>query len=219
MDSGSRQIDRGRVLILHSNLMNKLQDFMISRVRVKLLKLFFTQSEEMFYVREITRKTKEEINAVRRELDRMIGVGLLKSEQRGNRLYYLLNTRYVFFQELRQMVIKATGLGKKVRQLRRKLGTVDFVMFSGKFVQRKPPTQGEVDILVIGDVVLADLSDLIKEEEQIVGREINYAVFSRDEFEFRKQRRDPFIMDVLYGTRIMVIGDEDEFAERKSPLG
>ncbi len=192
---------------------------MISRVRVKLLKLFFTQSEDMFYVREITRKTKEEINAVRRELDRMIGVGLLKSEQRGNRLYYLLNTRYVFFQELRQMVVKATGLGKKIRQLRRKLGTIDFVMFSGKFVRRKQASQGEVDILVIGDIVMAELTDIIKEEEQIVGREINYAVFSRDEFEFRKQRRDPFIMDVLYGTRVMVIGDEDEFAERKSPLG
>lgn len=192
---------------------------MISRVRVKLLQLFFTQAEEMYYVREITRKVKEEINAVRRELDRMVSVGLIKSEQRGNRLYYLLNTRYVFFQELRQMVVKSSGIGKKIRQLRRKLGTVDFVMFSGKFVRRKLPVQGEVDILVIGEVVLAELTDLIKEEEQIIGREINYAVFSRDEFEFRKQRRDPFIMDVLYGTRVMVIGDEDEFAERKSPLG
>lgn len=198
--------------------MNKLQDFMISRVRVKLLELFFTQNEEMFYVREITRKTKEEINAVRRELDRMVGVGLLKSEQRGNRLYYLLNKRYVFFQELQQMVVKSSGLGKKIRQLRRKLGTVDFVMFSGKFVRRKPASQGDVDILVIGDIVLAELNELIKEEEQLFGREVNYAVFSRDEFEFRKQRRDPFIMDVLYGSRVMVIGDEDEFAERKPQI-
>jgi hypothetical protein len=72
--------------------------------------------------------------------------------------------------------------------------------------------------LIIGDVVLAEVSDLIKEEEKIIGREINYAVFPREEFEFRKQRRDPFIMDVLYGTRIMVVGDEDEFAERKLPM-
>lgn len=197
--------------------MNKLQDIVISRVRVKVFELFFTQAEEMFYVREITRRTKEEINAVRRELDRLVGAGLLKSEERGNRLYYSLNKRYVFYQELQQIVVKSSGIGKKIRQLRKKLGTIDFVMFSGKFVRRKPPTQGEVDMLVIGDVVLAEISDLIKEEEKSIGREINYAVFSRDEFEFRKQRRDPFIMDVLYGTRIMVIGDEDEFAERKLP--
>lgn len=198
--------------------MNSLQDFIISQARVKMLELFFTNVEEMFYVREITRRTKEEINAVRRELDRMISVGLLKSEERGNRLYYSLNPKYVFFQELQQMVVKNTGLGLKLRKLRRKLGTVSFIMFSGKFVRRKPVAQGEVDILVIGDVVLAELDALVKEEEQVLGREINYAVFSDDEFAFRKQRRDPFIMDVLYGTRIMVAGDEDEFVERKQQM-
>jgi DNA-binding transcriptional ArsR family regulator len=195
--------------------MASLQDFMISRVRVKMLELFYTHQDEMFYVREITRSIKEEINAVRRELDRMLGAGILKSEQRGNRLYYFLNKRYAFFQELQQMVIKSSGLAKKMRRMTRKLGTVTFIMFSGKFVSRKKPRQGEVDILVVGDILLTELSLLIKEEEQRIGREINYAVFTDQEFEFRKTRRDPFIMDVLYGSRVMVVGNEDEFVERK----
>ena len=198
--------------------MNSLQDIIVSGARVKMLELFFSNPDEMFYVREITRKTKEEINAVRRELDRLLGVGLLKSEERGNRLYYTLNHRYVFFQELQQIVIKNTGLGLKLRKLRRKLGTVAFVMFSGSFVRKKPVAQGDVDLLVIGDIVLAELDALIKEEEKQLGREINYAVFSEEEFTFRKQRRDPFIMDVLYGTRVMVLGDEDSFVERKQPM-
>jgi DNA-binding transcriptional ArsR family regulator len=197
--------------------MNSLQDFMISRTRVAMMELFFTKPTEMYYVREITRATKEEINAVRRELDRMVNYGLLKSEQRGNRLYYYLNTKYVYFQELQQMVVKSTGLGKKIRKLRSKLGTVDFVMFSGKFVRGLRPRQDEVDMLVIGDVVLPELQVLIKEEEATLGRELNYAVFSKEEFEFRKTRRDPFIMDILFGTRVMVIGDEDSFVERQVP--
>lgn len=197
--------------------MSQLQDFMISRVRVKLLKLFFTNSEEMYYVREITRATKEEINAVRRELDKMVGYGLLKSEQRGNRLYYSVNKRYLYFPELQQMVVKSTGLGKKIRQLRRKLGTLDFVMFSGRFVRRLSPRQDEVDVLIIGDVVLPELEALIKEEEASLGREIRVTVFDKNEFDFRKTRRDPFVMDVLYGSRVMVIGSEDEFVERQIP--
>ena len=197
--------------------MQSLQDLIISRTRGKVLELFLTKPDEMYYVREITRKTKEEINAVRRELDRLLGVGLLKSEERGNRLYYSVNDRYVFFQELQQIIVKDSGLGKKVRKLRKKLGTIEFVMFSGKFVRRKPVMQGEVDVLVIGDVVLQELEVLIKEEQVEMGREINYAVFSLDEFEFRKQRRDPFIMDVLYGSRVMVIGSEDEFVDKKPP--
>lgn len=195
--------------------MNSLQDFMISRVRVKMMELFFTHIDEMYYVREITREVKEEINAVRRELDRMLEYGLLKSEQRGNRLYYFLNKRYVFFQEIQEMVAKTTGLGKKMRKFRRKLGTVSFIMFSGRYIKGQPPRNGEVDLLVIGDIVLPELQVLIKEEEERLEREINYAVFNDDEFEFRKTRRDPFIMDVLYASRVMVIGSEDDFVERK----
>lgn len=172
---------------------------------------------EMYYVREITRATKEEINAVRRELDRMLGYGLLKSEARGNRLYYYLNAKYVYFQELQQMVAKSMGLGRKLRKLQRKLGTINFVMFSAKFVQGKRPRQDEVDMLIIGEVVLPELQVLIKEEEERLQREINYAVFSDEEFKFRKTRRDPFIMDILFGSRVMVIGSEDEFVERQIP--
>lgn len=197
--------------------MNTLQDLMISRVRVKMLELFLTNQKELYYVRDISRQIKEEINAVRRELERLSMTGLLKSEQRGNRLYYYLNNKYIFFQELERMIAKTTGLGKKLRKLQNKLGTVEFVMFSSRFVQGLPPAQGQLDILLVGDIVLQDLSDLIKAEETARGREINYTVFSKDEFEFRKQRRDPFIMDVLFGSRVMVLGSEDEFVERKTP--
>lgn len=196
--------------------MAELTDFMISRVRVKMLSLFFTNADEMYYVREITRNIKEEINAVRRELDRMLGAGILKSEQRGNRLYYFLNKKYLYYQELHQMVVKSTGLGKKIRRLRRKLGQLEFVMFSGRFTRGlKPATQDEVEVLIIGDVVLPELQALMKEEEKRLGREVNYAVFDSEEFAFRKTRRDPFVMDILYSTRIMVIGNEDEFAHRQ----
>jgi len=90
-------------------------------------------------------------------------------------------------------------------------------MFSGRFVRGLIPRQGEIDMLVIGDVVLPELELIVKYEEKNLGREINYAIFSDDEFEFRKTRRDPFVMDVLYGSRIMVVGNEDDFVERNLP--
>ena len=33
---------------------------------------------------------------------------------------------------------------------------------------------------------------------------------TEEEFSFRKQRRDPFVLSVLAGSRLMVIGDEEE---------
>jgi len=197
--------------------MSDLQDIVISKTRVKMLELFFTNSEEMYYVREISRRTKEQVNAVRRELERLLGTGLLKSEERGNRLYYYLNKRYPYYQELNQIVAKSTGLGKKIRRFRRKLGKLEFVMFSGKYTSGILPAKDEVDMLFVGDVVLSELKEIIKIEEEQLGREINYAVFSLEEFEFRKTRRDPFVLDILYGSRVMLIGSEIEFTNRQIP--
>jgi len=195
--------------------MAELQDFMISRVRVKMMKLFFSNPDEMYYVREITREINEEINAVRRELERMLGSSLLKSEERGNRLYYFLNKDYLYYQELIQLVAKSTGLGKKIRKKRRALGKLDFVMFSGKFIRGQIPGQNEVDMLIIGEVNLQELQKIIKGYEQDLNREINYAVFSLEEFDFRKTRRDPFVMDILYNSRVMIIGNEVDFVQRQ----
>jgi hypothetical protein len=193
--------------------MAKLQDIITSRVRVKLLELFFSNPSGLYYIREATRAVGEEINAVRRELLHLTKNGILFSENRGNRQYYGVNKGYIFFPEIQAIVFKETGLGKKIRRLRRKLGKLDFVVFTKYFFNREPKSEN-LDLLIIGEVVVPELEVLLKEEEKTLGREINFTIFDEKEFKFRKQRRDPFIMEVMYGKRLMIVGDEEMFVER-----
>jgi DNA-binding transcriptional ArsR family regulator len=198
--------------------MSELKDFMMSRVRVQLIELLYSKPLEMFYVRQITREIGEEINAVRRELDRMMSNGIIRKEQRGNRLYYTLNTQYYYYNELLCMVSKSTGLGKAFYKKRAKLGKIQFVVFSGKFAKHLTRAHDDIDVLIVGDVVQAEVSLLVQQEEKIRGKEINYTIFSPEEFEFRKQRRDPFLLEQLSGSRIMIVGDEEELIARKPQL-
>ncbi len=109
------------------------------------------------------------------------------------------------------IVAKLTGLGKDVIDNRKKIGKISFVMFSGRFTRRKKRKKEEdVDILVVGEVVLPELAALIRKEESKRGHEINYTVMSREELDFRKKRRDPFLLGILSGSRVMIIGDEEE---------
>jgi hypothetical protein len=195
--------------------MAQLTDFMVSRVRSKLLKVFFQDPQEMFYVRQLTRKVGEEINAVRRELGRMQKRGLVKSEPRGNRLYYFVRKNYPFYQELLQLVAKTSGIGGAIRKNQKKLGRLKFVMLSGKFARRKERQQNEVDLLVVGNVVLPQLAALVREEEARLDHEINYTVMTTEEFEFRRRRRDPFLTEILAGSRMMIIGDEEELVSKE----
>ncbi|MBI4032906.1 MAG: winged helix-turn-helix transcriptional regulator [Candidatus Blackburnbacteria bacterium] len=192
--------------------MANLSDFIVSKVRVKLLKTFLENPKEMYHVRDLVRRTNEEINAVRRELSRMEAAGMATKEKRGNRLYYWFKNDYPYFQELLGLVAKSTGLGFEIRKNRGKLGKVSFVMFSGEFAKHIDRKNNEqVDVLVIGDIVLPELALLIRQEEARRGKEINYTPMTREEFEFRKSRRDPFVLGILSGSRVMILGNEEEF--------
>lgn len=186
----------------------ELRDFLISKVRVKLLEIFLSEPGEMYYVRELVRRTGEEINAVRRELGHMENCGLVKKEPRGNRLYYWFRQDYFFFNELLAMVTKTCGLGREIFKNRQKIGKISYVAFSGKFVKRIPRGREEVDILVVGDVVLPELAALVKAEETKKEQEINYTVMTNEEFTFRKERRDPFLTAILSSAKVMIVGDE-----------
>lgn len=191
--------------------MASLNDIITSKVRIKILELFFSNPTEMYHVRGIVRETREEINAVRRELARLESAGLLKNESRGNRLYYWLRRDYAYFGDLLSAVAKSTGMGGKIVENRKKIGKPSFVMFSRGFILRKDRKRDDdVDILVVGEVVLPELANLIREEESKRDKEINYTVMSRDEFDFRKKRRDPFLLGILLGSRAMIIGNEED---------
>lgn len=191
--------------------MVNLTDIITSKVRIKILELFFSNLKEVYHVRGIVRSTGEEINAVRRELNKFEKDGILRKEPRGNRIYYSIRPEYSFFGDLISMVAKTTGLGKVFIANKSKIGRVSFVMFSGKFVRHKERRrEDDVDILVVGDIVLPELASIIRAEETARGQEINYTVMSRDEFDFRKRRRDPFLLGILSGSRVMIVGDEED---------
>jgi len=186
-----------------------LRDLMVSKVRVKLLQTFLSQPKEMFYVRQLVRSVGEEINAVRRELARMEKAGMVKKESRGNRLYYWFDQDYLFWDDLLSLVAKTTGLGAQLIKGKNRLGRIKFAMISGRLVRNLPPHEGGVDLLIVGEVLMPELASLVREEEKRLGREINYTAMSREEFAFRKKRRDPFLMGILSGSRVMIIGDEE----------
>jgi DNA-binding transcriptional ArsR family regulator len=190
--------------------MADLSDFITSKVRIKILELLYSNPEEMYHVRGIVREIKEEINAVRRELSKLENVGVVKRESRGNRVYYWARADYLMYGDVLSMVAKSKGLGAAIIANKLKIGKPIFIMFSGRFARHKEKKkEDEVDILVVGDIILPELATLIRVEESKRSKEINYTVMSREEFEFRKKRRDPFLLGILAGSRVMIIGDEE----------
>ena len=138
-------------------------------------------------------------------------LGMLKKEPRGNRLYYWFRTDYDYFPELLTLVHKNTGLGQALLKNKSKLGNVKIIMFTTRFAkhaQRKHPD--EVDLLIVGEVVLPELAAIVRVEETKRGQTINYTPMTEEELRFRRTRRDPFLQSILIGPRIMILGDQED---------
>lgn len=187
-----------------------LNDLIISKVRVKLLEIFLLAPGQIFHVRDLVRRAKEEINAVRRELAHMEKAGMVRKEPRANRLYYSFRKDYPLYFDLLELIAKTAGLGGQILKNRAKLGRVKLAMLAGGFARGRASNPDQVDLLIVGQIVLPELAAIIRAEEQKRGSEINYTVMSEEEFVFRKSRRDPFMLAILEGSRIMIVGDEEE---------
>lgn len=189
-----------------------LADLVISQVRIKIINLFFENQKSSYHVRDLVRVLQEEINAVRRELAFLEKKGILKKEPRGNRIYYSLRRDYPYYFDLLELTAKCNHLGKEILKSKNRLGKIKFAMLSGSFVRGDLFNDKKVDLLIVGQVVLPELDVLVKAEQLRRNREMNFTVMTEEEFKFRKERNDPFVISVLLGSRVMLIGDEEEMA-------
>jgi hypothetical protein len=188
--------------------LNTLENIIVSGSRIKLLQELFYLPGEMYYIRQLTRMTDEKINSVRRELKNLDKADVVNSEWRANKRFYWANKDNDLFEDILGLVLKTKGIGKQLIDKRHQVGKIKFAFMASQLALNQEPKDEKIDLFVVGKVVLPELGVLVRAEEKRRDREINYTVMEKDEFKFRKDKKDPFITDILMQGRFMLIGQE-----------
>lgn len=189
-----------------------LDNLFISKVRIKALRFFIQNPDQPIHLRAAVRELNEEINAVRRELERMEKINLVLSERKGNRKYFQLNKDFLFYDELLGMVYKTFGLGSEIITGHKKLGNIKYALLTQGITRNLPSGKHQIDLVVIGeDVNLHELRGLVEKEEKRLNRDIHYTVLPTSDFEVRKRRHDTFVQEVFMQDFIMLIGNRIQF--------
>lgn len=171
-----------------------------SKTRAKLLNLFFGNPDKSFYVREITRVIEEQINSVRRELLNLESVGVIKNETYDNKVYYSANPKHPFCKPMIDMFSKKVD---SIKDNNVRKSTWDEMVrpvkkyLKGLIVTNRVPGQDGVDMVIIGDDRTKKLSRWAEAVEKNQGKPLNYVIFSKDDYLYRKSVRDRFVLDVL----------------------
>ena len=87
-----------------------------NQYRRKVLALLLMQPDQKVHLRELARQTQAAPGTLKKELDALCAVGLLRSERVGNQVHFQANPAHPVFAELQALVRKTTGLADVLRQ-------------------------------------------------------------------------------------------------------
>lgn len=187
-----------------------LQKLFSSRVRVEILSTFLMNPKRDLYVREVARLTGEDYKNVSMELRNLEEIGLLSSRNEGNLKYFSLNKAFVIYEELKSIFMKTKGAVGILREAVSTKRDIDYAFIYGSFATGEERAESDIDLMVIGRISLEEVLVLIRGPEEKLSREINVSLYDLQEIRKRVKDHDPFIMEVLGGSKIMLIGDENE---------
>ncbi len=170
-----------------------------SQTRVKLLSTFLLHPEEEFFIRELTRLLGEQINSIRRELENLRRIGLVKSRHKNRKKYYHVDNEFPLFAELRSIFTKEIQTESPVIASLKKLPNVQLILLAGAFTG----TESKVDLLIVGAVKKELLEALLAQDTTL--KDIKYSIFSEADFLYRLSLRDRFILEILNDPRNFIV--------------
>jgi predicted transcriptional regulator with HTH domain len=170
-----------------------------SQTRTKLLSTFLLHPEQEYFIRELTRLLGEQINSIRRELENLRRIGLVKSRHKNRKKYYRVDADFPLFADLRNIFAKEIQAESPVIASLKKLPGLVLVLLAGSFTG----TESKVDLLIVGSIRRETLEALLLQDPSL--KNVKYSIFPEADFLYRLSLRDRFIREILNDPRHLTV--------------
>jgi predicted nucleotidyltransferase len=189
-----------------------LCDSLFSKVRQRVLALFYNHPDRDFHTNEVIRLTESGTGAVQRELASLTATGIILSKDVGNQKRYQVNKSAPIYPELLGIVTKTFGLANHLKQALNPLASnIEIAFIFGSIAKREDTARSDIDILIIGtNISYSDIYKLTEHAEQQLGRKINPTCYSLSDWQRKARSENHFIKKITQQEKIFLIGSEDE---------
>jgi len=170
-----------------------------SGARVKLLRQFLLHQDEEFFIRELTRILDEQINSLRRELENLENIGMLKSREKNRKKYYRINPHFPLLHEFTSIIRKSNEEHQTLLKKLNKLGDIELCILTGNFVGNK----SAIDIFVVGAISAETLQSFADNEFKEV--QLKVGVMSKEDFLYRITLKDKFVANLFSDTDNLIL--------------
>lgn len=151
-----------------------------SKTRINLLLKFFLNPESTSYLRGLADEFGESTNAIRLELNKFEGAGMLSTTTQGNRKLFKANKNHPLFPDIRNIILKTIGIDQVIEHVIKNLGSPDKVYLTGDFAKGKDSTI--IDLVIVGEIKKDMLLTLIEKAEEKINKRIRYIHYDSKAF-------------------------------------
>jgi predicted nucleotidyltransferase len=184
---------------------------LFGKTRQRILALLFSNSDRSYYLREIARLTGCGLGAVQNELDLLSRLGYLDREKKGKQLYFKVNHRNPVFAELKGFVVKSYGFAALLSQALLTLKhKIEVAFIYGSFATGSESADSDIDFIVVGETSLHDVVLATMSVREYLARDLCPIVMSPEEFSERMSSENHFLLHILRGPKMFLIGGDDE---------
>lgn len=193
-----------------------LADLLLGPLRQRVLSRLLLHPESSLHVRELARQTSSQPGTLNRELAKLAQAGVLLRQQVGNQVHYQANRQCPVFDELAGLLRKTAGLAAVLADALAPLanaGHIRVALVYGSVARAAETAASDVDVLVLGDLDLADAVEALHPAQDRLGREINPMVYRPADFAAALAAGNTWACEVVARPKLFLIGDAGDFAE------
>ncbi len=188
-----------------------LEKYNVNQTTLKILQLYSGEYGKRLHLREIARAVGVDVKAVQLQLRNLEENNVLRSELRGRNKDFSLNPEnpMTMYHMVLAEVYTSIRLMETSYPIKRVAGELlgkvrGIVAVFGSYAKAVEDEESDIDILVIGDDLPVELTDL----NDVIGREVNIRHISTESFSTGIKNRDPLIVEVE-SSHVLLSGFDD----------
>jgi predicted nucleotidyltransferase len=95
----------------------------------------------------------------------------------------------------------------------KEVSNIKLAFIYGSYAKAKEDYLSDVDIVIIGSPNEDALVKRLDKLEEKLQRDINYKLYTINEFKRNIKEKEPFILEILRDKKIMLLGEENDLRE------
>lgn len=191
--------------------MSTLSSVLFTEYRGRVLGLLLLHPERSYYLREIARLTATLPGTLKREMDKLLEVGLLTVKKVGNQNHYQANRECPIYEDLSNILRKTSGLSDVlINALLPLSDKLQSAFVFGSVASGNVNARSDIDLMLIGNVSYAEAVPLLHPLQEQLGREINPKIYADKEWNKLMKDNGAFVHDVLSKPKLFIIGNEQQ---------